>query len=112
MNAETHDLSSDQPINLSQNDDLKTIESQYKSSLFKHSEYQSKLDSFIKKANEPEFIKLQIKNILQDDLSKIYQLKAGASGLQNLGNTCYMNSVLQCLRHTMIFNNYLFGQKV
>ena len=31
----------------------------------------------------------------------------GLSGLANLGNTCYLNSFLQCLSHTYEFNNYL-----
>ena len=33
----------------------------------------------------------------------------GTSGLYNLGNTCYMNSIVQCLSNCDIFRNIILG---
>ena len=46
------------------------------------------------------------------DYSKHYKLRrnftgTGLSGLTNLSNTCYFNSILQCLSHTLKLTDYL-----
>jgi ubiquitin carboxyl-terminal hydrolase 36/42 len=43
-------------------------------------------------------------------VARIYLGRIGA-GLQNLGNTCYLNSVLQCLTYTEPFAAYLQSGK-
>lgn len=39
--------------------------------------------------------------------NKVESLKNGLSGLYNLGNTCYINSIIQCLSHLSKFKNYV-----
>ncbi|CAG9804419.1 unnamed protein product [Chironomus riparius] len=42
------------------------------------------------------------------DFAPVYQkVERGLTGLKNLGNTCYMNSIIQCLSHTLSLKQYL-----
>ena len=46
------------------------------------------------------------------DFSKDAGAKQGKVGLRNLGNTCYMNSALQCLSNTTALHPYFLGTGV
>jgi ubiquitin C-terminal hydrolase len=47
-----------------------------------------------------------VNSLSQDDAMQL----AGFSGLDNIGNTCYMNAVLQALFHTPLFREYYLSK--
>ena len=56
---------------------------------------------YIEKFNLQNFLKINILNQIKDKY-------AGTKGLTNFGNTCYINSVLQCLSNTIDLTKYFF----
>jgi ubiquitin C-terminal hydrolase len=51
--------------------------------------------------NDDDFEKFNPENLMEE--AQLNEL----SGLDNIGNTCYMNAVIQCLIRTPFFGSYL-----
>lgn len=60
------------------------------------------------KPSVDRFVKFPQRN---RDFSPVYGSygEVGATGLKNLGNTCYMNSIIQCLLNLEAFCEYLIS---
>lgn len=66
------------------------------------------------RSSKPTFgLDYSVKPIIQRDFSPVYGQwgEHGATGLKNLGNTCYMNSIIQCILNQIQFCEYLKTDK-
>lgn len=44
-------------------------------------------------------------------MTEVNAVQDGMTGLNNLGNTCFMNSIIQCLSNTQPLRDYFLGKQ-
>lgn len=71
-----------------------------------------KIQLFVKRIKDPDYITQQITTLQPINIVELYQKYEGVTGLENIGNSCYLNSIIQCLRHTMLLNEQLFTKPI
>ena len=71
-----------------------------------------KIRAFLENAHNPQYVSDQIASLSPVSWEAIDQKKGGLTGFENFGNTCYLNSILQCLRHTTHLNRQIHHPKI
>lgn len=75
-------------------------------------QYRQRVNKFIQNTQDPDYVRFHIKSLYTYNLEETYKKGQGLTGLENLQNTCYLNSILQCLRHTGELNEVLSKHEV
>ena len=64
--------------------------------------HQNECEELIRRQLDPQYLTFEVEK----------GALAGLVGLKNMGNTCYMNSALQCLSHTTPFVQYFLRDQI